>query len=36
MRVIDGVSTADNAAAQRLYDGMGARKSTWLTYEFEA
>jgi GNAT superfamily N-acetyltransferase len=26
----------DNATAQRLYDGIGARKSTWLTYELDA
>ncbi|HKP44225.1 GNAT family N-acetyltransferase [Mycobacterium sp.] len=26
----------DNAAAQRLYDGIGAQKSTWLTYELDA
>lgn len=26
----------DNAAAQRLYDGIGAEKSTWLTYELDA
>lgn len=26
----------DNAAAQRLYDGIGAAKSTWLSYELEA
>jgi GNAT superfamily N-acetyltransferase len=26
----------DNATAQRLYDGIGARKSTWLTYEIDA
>jgi GNAT superfamily N-acetyltransferase len=25
----------DNAVAQRLYDGIGARKSTWLTYELD-
>jgi ribosomal protein S18 acetylase RimI-like enzyme len=23
----------DNATAQRLYDGIGAESSTWLTYE---
>jgi GNAT superfamily N-acetyltransferase len=26
----------DNATAQRLYDGIGAQKSTWLTYELDA
>ena len=26
----------DNATAQRLYDGIGAEKSTWLTYEIDA
>ena len=26
----------DNTAAQRLYDGIGAEKSTWLTYELDA
>ena len=26
----------DNATAQRLYDGLGAQKSTWLTYELDA
>ena len=26
----------DNAAAQRLYDGIGASKSTWLSYELDA
>lgn len=26
----------DNAAAQRLYDALGAEKSTWLTYELDA
>jgi GNAT superfamily N-acetyltransferase len=26
----------DNATAQCLYDGIGARKSTWLTYEIDA
>ena len=26
----------DNVVAQRLYDGIGARKSTWLTYELHA
>ena len=26
----------DNAAAQRLYDGIGAEKSTWITYELDA
>lgn len=26
----------DNAVAQRLYDGIGAEKSTWLTYELDA
>ncbi|MGB3232885.1 MAG: hypothetical protein WA944_01780 [Mycobacterium sp.] len=26
----------DNEAAQRLYDGIGAEKSTWLTYELDA
>ena len=26
----------DNATAQRLYDGIGARKSTWLSYEIDA
>jgi GNAT superfamily N-acetyltransferase len=26
----------DNATAQRLYDGIGAEKSTWLTYELPA
>jgi GNAT superfamily N-acetyltransferase len=26
----------DNATAQRLYDGLGAEKSTWLTYELDA
>jgi GNAT superfamily N-acetyltransferase len=25
----------DNAVAQRLYDGIGAQKSTWLTYELD-
>jgi GNAT superfamily N-acetyltransferase len=25
----------DNAVAQRLYDGLGAQKSTWLTYELD-
>jgi GNAT superfamily N-acetyltransferase len=26
----------DNDTAQRLYDGIGAEKSTWLTYEIDA
>jgi GNAT superfamily N-acetyltransferase len=26
----------DNETAQRLYDGIGATKSTWLSYELEA
>ena len=26
----------DNATAQRLYDGIGAEKSTWLSYELDA
>ena len=26
----------DNVVAQRLYDGIGAQKSTWLTYELHA
>jgi GNAT superfamily N-acetyltransferase len=26
----------DNATAQRLYDAIGAQKSTWLTYEIDA
>jgi GNAT superfamily N-acetyltransferase len=26
----------DNTTAQRLYDGIGAAKSTWLTYELDA
>jgi GNAT superfamily N-acetyltransferase len=26
----------DNVTAQRLYDGIGAEKSTWLTYEMDA
>lgn len=26
----------DNATAQRLYDGIGAEKSSWLTYELDA
>jgi GNAT superfamily N-acetyltransferase len=26
----------DNTTAQRLYDGIGAEKSTWLTYEIDA
>jgi GNAT superfamily N-acetyltransferase len=26
----------DNAVAQRLYDGIGAESSTWLTYELDA
>ncbi|HEX3545460.1 MAG TPA: GNAT family N-acetyltransferase [Mycobacterium sp.] len=26
----------DNLTAQRLYDGIGAQKSTWLTYEIDA
>lgn len=26
----------DNHAAQRLYDGIGAEQSTWLTYEMDA
>ena len=26
----------DNVTAQRLYDGIGAEKSTWLTYEIDA
>jgi GNAT superfamily N-acetyltransferase len=26
----------DNAVAQRLYDGIGAEKSTWLAYELDA
>ena len=26
----------DNATAQWLYDGIGAEKSTWLTYELDA
>jgi GNAT superfamily N-acetyltransferase len=26
----------DNVIAQRLYDGIGAEKSTWLTYELDA
>ena len=26
----------DNVTAQRLYDGIGAEKSTWLAYEIDA
>lgn len=26
----------DNATSQRLYDGIGATKSTWLSYELDA
>ena len=26
----------DNTTAQRLYDGVGAEKSSWLTYELDA
>ncbi len=26
----------DNVTAQRLYDGIGAEKSTWFTYELDA
>ena len=26
----------DNVVAQRLYDALGAEKSTWLTYELDA
>jgi GNAT superfamily N-acetyltransferase len=26
----------DNTTAQRLYDGIGAEQSTWLTYELDA
>lgn len=26
----------DNTTAQRLYDGIGAERSTWLTYELDA
>lgn len=26
----------DNATSQRLYDGIGAAKSTWLSYELDA
>jgi GNAT superfamily N-acetyltransferase len=26
----------DNTTAQRLYDGIGAAKSTWLSYELDA
>ncbi|MGZ5377810.1 MAG: N-acetyltransferase family protein [Mycobacterium sp.] len=26
----------DNATAQRLYDGIGAAKSTWLSYQLDA
>jgi GNAT superfamily N-acetyltransferase len=26
----------DNVVAQRLYDGIGAEKSSWLTYELDA
>ena len=26
----------DNTTAQRLYDGLGAEKSTWLSYELDA
>lgn len=26
----------DNKTAQRLYDGIGAERSTWLTYELDA
>jgi GNAT superfamily N-acetyltransferase len=26
----------DNTTAQRLYDGLGAAKSTWLSYELDA
>ncbi|MCB0933057.1 MAG: GNAT family N-acetyltransferase [Mycobacterium sp.] len=26
----------DNATAQRLYDGIGAERSTWYTYELDA
>jgi GNAT superfamily N-acetyltransferase len=26
----------DNAVAQRLYDGIGAERSTWITYELDA
>jgi ribosomal protein S18 acetylase RimI-like enzyme len=29
-------TSPDNATAQRLYDGIGAEKSTWLTYELDA
>ena len=26
----------DNETAQRLYDGLGAERSTWIVYELEA
>lgn len=29
-------SSPDNETAQRLYDGIGAEKSTWFSYELEA
>jgi GNAT superfamily N-acetyltransferase len=29
-------TAVDNRTAQRLYDGIGAEKSTWLTYEIDA
>jgi len=29
-------TSPDNETAQRLYDGIGAEKSTWLTYELDA
>lgn len=29
-------TSPDNVTAQRLYDGIGAEKSTWLTYELDA
>ena len=29
-------TAVDNHTAQRLYDGIGAEKSTWLTYEIDA
>ncbi len=31
-----GETALDNVTAQRLYDGIGAEKSTWLTYELDA
>ncbi|MDT5019190.1 MAG: hypothetical protein QOD39_5350 [Mycobacterium sp.] len=29
-------TATDNVTAQRLYDGIGASKSTWLSYELDA